>query len=391
VKKPSAEFYRILKFIGDFDDHRRDNWEIYIALPTIKNPRWFVPIQNKSVVISSLALYQPSLLRAKFLKQLAILTARIGFSSLFLRDKIYFRKNDEAVREIFKQEDLYYAVFTGTAGSHRKVTVQVMDKNGKILGYIKVSDNGEIGKLLENEAEILGALLRLEIGNGLLPRVLYFEDVKNTKILILDTFKSRNSKFSSRLSTPHIEFLAELFQKTSAVKEFKESDFFVRLRSRLKRLESYSPNVWKQRSIAALNYLHKNIGNELIPFCLCHRDFTPWNTFFHHGKLFVFDWEYAEEEYPPLVDVLHFIVQDGILVRHLKPEQLLKRISKNQRIIDKYCEWIGLEKNLLHPLLLCYLLDISLLYIDREKGKVEGEIKHKIETWGEMIDLVLKI
>lgn len=376
-----------LSIIGSFNIQRckADNKE-YTILPSSNDPRWIVPAFDKKLFISSLALYQPSLLKAKLMKKMAILAAEAGLSGVIAKDRIYFQKKDDFIRNLFKREHLQYAIFTGTEGSHKKVTVQVMDREGTILGYIKVSDNVETDILLINEAKVLKGLLELEIRNGLFPKTIYHGPIHNVNIHVLDSLKTISSEFSSRLSKSHVVFLAEIFSKTSAQRVFSESKFAHDLKKRIERLET---GKMKDSYEMVSDYLERKIGNKEIPFGICHRDFTPWNTFFHKEMLYVFDWEYTEKGYPPLLDIYHFIIQDGILVRHLDPGGLFKRIKRNRKLIDEYCFLIGIDKDLTVSLLLCYLLDISLLYIEREKRSIEGEIKHKIETWGGMMGLVI--
>jgi len=47
---------------------------------------------------------------------------------------------------------------------------------------------------------------------------------------------------------------------------------------------------------------------DTIPLCLCHGDFTPWNTFVQGGRLYVFDWEYARDDWPVGFDLTHFLL-----------------------------------------------------------------------------------
>lgn len=381
-------------FLGQiFEDfpESKPQIETLAIIPSIKNPRWLIPLKNKELIISSLALYQPSLLRAKLLKKMTVLAAKGGLSNLAMKNRAYLQRNDEAIRKIFKRDDLYYAFFLGTEGCHRKVTIQVMDKEGIILGYIKVADNENIDRLLENEAKILRDLLRLEIVNGLFPKVIYQGELKGTNVLILDTLKTAKSTFSSKLSEKHIEFLAEIFQKSMVRCNFWESAFVRILRQRLKIIEAERQEIGRLIDVyrKALDYVKKEIENKEIPFGLCHRDFTPWNTFFHNDKLYVFDWEYAEREYPPMLDIFHYIVQDGIMVRHLKPEGLLKRVRNNEKMLSKYSSLVGVKNDLWMPLLVCYLLDMSFLYTEREKGNVEGEILKMLETWAGMMEMIM--
>lgn len=391
MNEKCREVFSKVRFLGDFGNSViSDNCGAYIMLPSLNNPRWVVPVHNKSITIASLALYQPSLLHAKVIKRLSILLARVGLLSHFVGSKIRFKRQDRVINEIFNGEDLYYAIFTGTEGCHRKITIQVMDKNGVILGYIKVADNKDIEALLNNEAEILGDLMNLGIDSGMFPTVLYNGKAGDVNILITDSVKSTKSTYSSNLSDSHILFLAEVFQKTSKLMAFKESNFNRSLKERFENLEiKKSGKLGIDIYYKVKDYLEKTLGDDRIPFGICHRDFTPWNTFFHNDRLYVFDWEYAEKDYPPLLDIYHFIIQDGILVRKLKPEGLLKSVFKNKALIETFCKLIKIDKDLINPLLLCYLLDISLLYIEREKGILTQNTSKILDIWKEMMEMII--
>jgi hypothetical protein len=377
-----------VNFLGAFGNSADYNCEPYVVLPSTKNPRWYVPVKNRAIAESSLAVYQPSLLMAKSLKQLAILFARSGLYGLPLKNRIFFMKNDGEIRRIFNVEDLHYAIFAGTEGSHRKVTVQVMKDNGSILGYIKVSCSETIDRLLENETDALRYLGTLQIERGSFPQVIHYGEVNGTRVLVLDTLKGSGSTFSSRLSGAHIDFLAEVFRKTSQPFKFSESKFACGLEERLDKLNGPLAGLWHKRYQKAMSILYREMGNKVIPFGLCHRDFTPWNTFFHNNKLYVFDWEYAKNDYPPLLDVFHFIIQDGIQVKKLSPEKLLKKVMLHRPLINSYVEFLKVDHNLVDALLLCYLLDISMLYEERENGELRDSTARTIETWAGMMDLV---
>ncbi len=371
---------------GRTDDEQLESLTL---LPSSQNPRWLIPLRKK-FFISSLAMYQPSLVRAKIIKKLTILLARLGLSSLTIKNRIYLKRDDDFIKKIFDKDTLHYAFFFGTEGCHQKVTIQVMDKKGSILGYIKVSDGAEIDKLLRNEADVLGELSRLEISKGLFPKVLYYGDIKGTDVLILDTLKGPYTRFSSKLSTAHIDFLTEIFLKTSRLSLFRESRFKMELNERLENLKPFglvgnSLELYRRTR----EYITEKIGHKIIPFGLCHRDFTPWNTFFYNDKLYVFDWEYARDNYPPMLDLFHFIIQDGILVRHLTAQGLLKRVYKNWQWLRQYSSRTGIDETYIMPLLMCYLLDISLLYIEREKGNMNDDLKKKLAIWSETMAMVL--
>ncbi len=380
-------------FLGRFDDIARDEHGSkgvpYGVVPSTANPRWLVPLKNNATAAASFSLYQPSLARVQFLKKLTLLAARIGMTGMIFRDRVYFKPEDAAIRHIFNRNDLQYAVFGGTEGCHRKITVQVMNGRGTILGYIKVSGSAEIDDLLNNEAAILRRLAELKVGEGLYPKVLYNGAVSGVNIMVIDSLKTIRSKFSSKLSEAHIKFLIEIFQKTAESRGFRESSFYHGLMERVDRLDCMMAKQLKERAQRVLLFLDSQISEKELPFGLCHRDFTPWNTFFHGTKLYVFDWEYAKKDYPPLLDVFHFIIQDGIIVRKLNPDGLMNKVAAHQDLIKMYIDAVGLSVENVTPFLLCYLLDISLLYVEREKDEITEDAKNLNEIRAELMDLIL--
>jgi hypothetical protein len=379
-------------FLGRFDEMSSNEIGLgsvpYGVVPSKENLWWLIPLKNGSAAAASFALYQPSLARARLLKRIAVLAAKIGIAGMVFRDRIYFRPEDSEIRKIFDRNDLQYAIFTGTGGRHRKITVQVMDGRGVILGYIKVSDSHEIDELLNNEAAVLKRLSALKIGEGLYPKVLFSGSINDAHILVLDSLKNGRSTFGSKLSDAHIAFLVEIFRKTARNERFRESGFYRGLLRRIDLLRGTTAQDFVIRGQKVLEFLDGRIGEKELPFGICHRDFTPWNTFFHGSKLYVFDWEYAKEGYPPLLDLFHFIIQDGIIVRKLDPDGLLKKIAAYKDLIGTYISAVGVAAECITPLLLCYLVDISLLYIEREKGRADKEMIHTLDTWARLADLV---
>jgi len=100
------------------------------------------------------------------------------------------------------------------------------------------------------------------------------------------------------------------------------------------------------------------------PRSLSHGDFTPWNTFFVDGKLYVFDWEYASYDYPRAYDFFHFFLTTKKLKKKNSFE-LIELIRENSyRIVN--------NMNDMHVLMLSYLVINFLFYAQREPSKING-------------------
>ncbi|MEJ2697183.1 MAG: phosphotransferase [Candidatus Sulfobium sp.] len=387
------DFIKGAGFLGRFEEVARNEIGMgsvpYGAVPSKENLCWLIPLKNSDTSAAAFSLYQPSLVRARLLKKMAVLAAKSGITGMIFRDRVYFSAEDSGVRKIFDRDDLQYAIFAGTKGRHRKITVQVMDGHGAILGYIKVSDSDEIDELLNNETTVLKRLSELKISEGLYPRVLFSGAMNGTHILVLDSLKNGKSTFSSKLSNAHISFLAEIFRKTAESGRFRESGFYRGLLTRIELLNGTAAKDFAIRGQKILDFLDGRLGGRELPFGICHRDFTPWNTFFHGPKLYAFDWEYAKEGYPPLLDLFHFIIQNGVIVQKLEPNGLLKKIAAYKDLIGTYINAVGIAPECVTPLLLCYLVDVSLLYIEREKGSPSEDVRHISAIRTGLIDLIL--
>ena len=62
---------------------------------------------------------------------------------------------------------------------------------------------------------------------------------------------------------------------------------------------------------------------------IVHGDLAPWNLRCGpDGRWVVFDWESAEYDQRPLWDVIHFVVQQGILLGRNRPAEALAQISE---------------------------------------------------------------
>ena len=70
-------------------------------------------------------------------------------------------------------------------------------------------------------------------------------------------------------------------------------------------------------------------GRALGPPVLSHGHFTPWNTFFVDGRLYVFDWEYAERSNPAGYDLIHFLLS----LPQMKSRPVAERLGQVRSVL----------------------------------------------------------
>jgi len=324
----------------------------YAVIPARSNERWWlIPLASRALFNNGMALFQPVTKVAKFTKKAGSVINAFGLSSLFFREKL-FVSEESCLSKFFPGERLHYAFFTGTDGPHRKTTIQVMNEKGAIRGFAKVTKNTEIKSNLAREAEALSLLETADLATANVPSVIYFGDVLQASMLVTDTLKTAAAKTVLNIRQPHVQFLAELRGKTALINGGRSLDSTITsemLQERYSEIVMNMPERWRGRINAAIekasraNYIDNHGG-------LQHGDFTPWNTFFIDGRLYVFDWEYADRIYPYGYDFIHFScatlnmsgLSPGVLVNALRTSlishcQTKSLAESNACLLNYFC------------------------------------------------------
>lgn len=106
----------------------------------------------------------------------------------------------------------------------------------------------------------------------------------------------------------------------------------------------------------------KEFSQRLIPRCLFHGDFAPWNVRMRpDGQWVALDWERGDPTGIPGWDWLHFVIQPAVLVKRWSLERVLDYARTTLRCED-FCNYFACvaSKEELHeiaePLLRSYLL-----------------------------------
>ncbi len=338
----------------------------YAVIGGRSNARWWlIPLESGKLAASGLALFQPLLTSAHFMKTSASILSLIGLGGLWVRKKVYICGEPAFACHFQSEEPLTFAYFTGTNSPHRKVAVQIMDGSGNIKGFAKVSCNPRVHKLLDHEAGILTRLGSLHLQTINIPELLYIGEQNDAVLLVTDTLKTPLTQTTVRLVPGHLTALKELAERTI---ESNDGHFIQVLKRRYVHVSEKLTPKWQRRFENGFRYLEA-ANHDFLPSTLTHGDFTPWNTFFTGEKLYVFDWEYAETHYPCSNDLIHFILATPGFRKKtsiMQIQQLCNHIEKNYEI--------SLDKAVAH--LVIYLLSHTLRYVER----LDNDL-NRIESW----------
>jgi hypothetical protein len=345
------------------------NTQPYAVIGGRSNARWWLlPLETGSLTASGLALFQPLVPAARWMKALAAGLSRAHLQHVWAWRKVYLSYGPELAGFAERGDTARFAFFTGTDSPHRKVAVQIMDKTGKIHAFAKVTRNPDVAALLMHEASVLRRLESLPMRSVAIPRLLRSERINDATVLVTDTLKTPKSRSATELTAAHIEFARELSQVTQGATRAL-SEIGAQYRKRMDRVHARLHPAWQQRLLHAVNFLFRSPLDE-VPTSMCHGDFTPWNTFSCERGLYVFDWEYAADGSLPGHDIAHFVLN---ATSSLAMEPSERYETARQHVLNA-CT--GLRPDLVDLYLVAYLLSLCLRYIER--APVGGE---SIEGW----------
>ena len=372
---PFAAFLADLRALGV---DRVDSGGIgYGMLGASSNERWWlVPMASKKTACAGLAMLQPITVRTRLAKTGAGVLLRCGVGGFALRKRLFLSGLPERLADV-DPGMRSVAYFTGTAGPHRKTALQMMDANGRILGYAKLSRDPHVRPHLRNEAEMLERVARLRLRSTDIPAVLRHADLGGASLLVTDSARARCFRVPKRFDPPHHAFLRELALATGSKGAARVLDDLTAL---VVSVEAGLPALWRARFARGAEALRPVISD--MPVCMAHGDFTPWNCFVQNARLYVFDWEYARQAYPMGYDFVHFhLSSPATRTTAFTPSDLAAKLSK--------FAFEGEERQARRAVLLSLLLHAA-FYIERSvQAGGTGTDWEQCAFRGDLIDAAL--
>jgi len=198
-------------------------------------------------------------------------------------------------------------VYTGAydAAKVGKLTVQLLDDRGHVLGVLKQSDAAAGGEKIRQE---VAALTRLEGEAGFLgmvPRVLLEGEKWGRRFFVQSAVTSRRASCPERLTSAHVRFLARLASVDLVEKPLEEW-------SGWRPLSEWTSHVAEDGSAggvqlgAHLEACRRSLSGIWLPFHRVHGDFARSNVLLGGASVSVVDWEESHDDGLPFLDMVHF-------------------------------------------------------------------------------------
>ncbi|ARP44333.1 hypothetical protein GTHT12_02837 [Geobacillus thermodenitrificans] len=313
---------------------------MYIVLPSIKKPKLFIPHNdNEIVIVNGIKMYTPYSIKGKLIKEMiSVNNAYILRKLPFLISNIsvleysgIYKHLFEKCQNLFNENHIYFNIYLGTSGENQKLTLQINNENGEILGYIKLGNKVGSSNMINKERAALNIVNNKfkTIKTPLLISYGKYNDFSYT----IQTGLTNNISYenSNELSKEHLEFLYEAFLIKNDY--IQSSVYLMDIATQINKLNG----IIDPKSIEILEegylYLIDNVNRFVTTYI--HGDFAPWNSYLlYNKKLYVFDWEYFSEDGPIFYDLFHYLIQLEILVKKNNYKKIINNITKNPLLIE---------------------------------------------------------
>lgn len=343
---------------------------------------YLIPLDFRQTGVNALGLYNAQNLKGRVARKLLTVGLRWGVARPLLRKVQVLIRQDvpekerrkilllEHLKEVLECQDLTFAISLGTPGPYRKPVIQALTRGGRILGYVKVGWNESTNALVRNEAEVLRRLASISFDSFTVPSVLYAGWWRDDFLCIQSAPEGRTEPAPQGLTSQYLAVPKELAAFHTRWMLLKESAFWANL---LQRIESVQNAYYRHILRQGARRVGEWLGEEPLPFHLCHGDFAPWNAQLVNGRLFLFDWEYADLEAPPGWDLFHFVVQTLWLLKRWSPGQICKAFQRDEtsQWIIGHLESLGVGRDALKLLFLLYLLERLTFYASHDSANFQ--------------------
>jgi len=294
----------------------------YVFLPSKKNAKVILNINNKNSCINSFELYNPFSIKAKvfkFIFSYIVIYLNTPFKFFFGQRYIHSSKFILEI-EVKLNRKIHSSLYYATAKD--KVVLQLQDDKG-ILGYLKFSLNELGGNHLRNEVKAINILMKA----GVLDR----------DYLILDgCYKGFNYCILKNIPGK-ITSIPDLVIKDILHKLEGKLDYELFKHPRILKLRD---QLIKQNHIELIKTLDNYVGSNKNKYKVVyeHGDFAEWNIIKADSKYILFDFEYFEEEGLEYLDLFKFYFQKANLLKAYNDIKIIEYLKNKINLPARFNE-----------------------------------------------------
>lgn len=277
--------------------------------------RRFIPMRNWRVRLSGSRLHPATSRKARVYR--AALRAWVLPGAARLTHCVEKRRSGEWPLGDLLLQDMpelaTAAVSVGIPGPAQKVTAQLMDGWGRVLGFAKYADNSYTRSLLANEVRMLDLL-----PGGVAPEVVLFTPFLDGELLVQTALPGRPRTPRLRLDGAQVDFFGRLV-RFGEVYPASEHPFIASARVRAGERGGMAEGIFER------------LESSRWPVAWQHGDMAPWNMHWWRGRCLAFDWEHGKEKGFPYLDAAAALIQVSTIIRRMEPRRAKSSVSEGLR------------------------------------------------------------
>jgi hypothetical protein len=317
--------------------------------------RIIVPLNHGRLTHTGLGLFVPGRASNRLAVYLARLISIAGCQELLgLRQVVVTRKGgllsggSYFLDWVSQQLNLKVSDATVFPGNNynvgvRKLTLQLLDKNGQVIGIAKLADMEGARKAIEREALALKRLENISELRPAIPKIITQSEWHRHAVQVQTAVGPVRKTFCKNLRKEHLEFLARLSQVDQIEMPLEKWPHWPKMWHWAHNSKFTSPNNIKPVSALVEKCAHK-LKDLRIPFHRIHGDFARWNVLFGENKLSIVDWEQSDSMGLPCYDLVYFLVRKPYLDRtkdgwaELYLSDSLTLLKENTTLLNTFIE-----------------------------------------------------
>ena len=287
----------------------------FAALPSRSRPRWLLPIGASCGMLAATQMYFPHRRTARILKSLVTGIIKTGWDG-WLGSRVLIASKEALpleglVRDITGEQRPIFALSIGRQPAIRKLTVQVMSRRAKVLGYMKLPLTDAAIDRVRNEAATLEQLWNFPTLRPHIPRLLHAGTWNDSYLLFQSALPGELGP--TNLTEMHANFLQALWNVNRI--ERSGQNLVEEIGPQWDKAAVLLGSNWKELGREVLRRSAQDLDRLTIPCGISHGDFAPWNTRVHEARLLLFDWESTQWEAPTTWDIFHFRLQAAVSLK----------------------------------------------------------------------------
>jgi hypothetical protein len=296
----------------------------FLCLPRFERCRLLVPVRTReaqAVTTANLPLRRPRQRLGRSV--LAALLATSASRLVFGRNSISIEVDDRqtpsllsALRMGWRRDVAGIGLSVRATTPNYKPSLVAVDASGTVIGYAKVGWNDVTRTRLCREAAAMTKMGKREGHDLRVPDVEAELTWNDRYVLVVRPLPRAARPYPRKASAP-------LALVRSALADPQRSDIDVRtLADRLSAsIDESAPGPLADTARTFAERVGRRYEGCRLTGGIRHGDWVPWNLGTARAQLWAWDWEYAEEDSTPLLDVAHWHLQVARFVEHLTVEE----------------------------------------------------------------------